>query len=602
MEKNTPPRFFLKWEVITISICTFLLLCPQLFAQKIKGRTLERIERFDGKVISKPLGNVTITLVGQPDISATSNNQGLFELKVPGNLSRNTTLTFTAVKNNYDLLARKDSPGKSQGFSLSGEELRKKVVIKEIYFSKKVSTSEPVNKVKDDATFVLSGYITRKGQELEEVEVKMKTMEDIHDISRDNGYFELYLPSNRFGIDQPFTLMLEKGDYKETIVYQDLQEFFTHANIEFKEFPEEIIQPVENTTPPDTEGGLEEAEELAETEKNIDDQQRKFREYIKSLDNLDFRNLSPEEIKGIKVTLNQYADEFSELKENIAKIKENFNPNNIDEVEKELLRNQKKLIEVEHELIENKLANFKKTIIILSLSLVLTVLSGITYYYFYVYRRFRVQALELDRRNRLIEFLLKELNHRVMNNLQVISSMLRRKIRRLPDDNSKNALKEIQKRVVDISKIHMSLYSKSDERNTKISTYLHDFTETLAKLYNFDNEPIKIELKAPDKEVSYNNAVFFGLVVNELFTNSMKYAYKGVSQPSLSIQLKEIKEQVFSLKIKDNGNGFPPDLDLNKTKSSGLKLVNLITEMHDGQFKMYNQNGANFELVMKMKA
>ncbi|NJL14636.1 MAG: hypothetical protein HC913_17620 [Microscillaceae bacterium] len=328
--------------------------------------------------------------------------------------------------------------------------------------------------------------------------------------------------------------------------------------------------------------------------------EKNFRRFIENLDRIDFRDLSPAQIQSLKDSLNHYADYIAEITKDNNNLRQSTDFTNYLKAAKELAEKEKKLLETEKELVKSELQNQNKTIIIASLSIILLILSGWVYYYVYVNRKIRSQAGELNKRNHFIEFLLRELNHRVTNNLQVISSMLRRKMRRLPDDKARLALQEINKRVIDISAIHVGLYSKNDAELITLDHYLRNLTKTLEKLYTFEQKPVHILIDSPALPIAHKNAVFFGLIINELVTNSLKYAFPDTDEPRINISIHKPKPQLFAVQVRDNGKGLPPDFNLEEAKSSGLKLVNLITQMLDGTFKMSNEQGSKFELTLKL--
>ena len=468
-----------------------------------------------------------------------------------------------------------------------------------------MSPRPPVCKVQVIISLEVSAYLAmykKESKNLEGVEIKVKGIESVHDNTNPDGYFEIYLPESKFNTEASFTVILEKGESIQELSYDNLNQFNRENFLEFTdyEFPKEDEE--ESTPTEDEEEPVSSIVRNTASFKELDGLQieTSFRNFIASLDTLDFKKLSTEKIQSLKDSLNKYANYLTNLREEFENIKGRANLDTLEKVEKKLIEKQAQLADKEKELFEAQIANQTKTIIILSLIIVLIVISSLSYYYFYINKKIQSQSSELNKRNQFIEFLLRELNHRVTNNLQVISSMLKRKIRRLPDENSKNALKEINNRVMDISTVHVGLYSKNDDRITKLYDYLTKITQILEKLYGFSNRPLKIEVKSPDIEIAHKDAVYFGLIINELVTNSLKYAFEGVERPKLIIEIEKLKDKRFFVKVEDNGRGIPDSFNLAEAKSSGLKLVNLITQMLDGSFEMSSQEGAKFELTLKI--
>ncbi|MDX2302873.1 MAG: sensor histidine kinase [Microscillaceae bacterium] len=587
---------------ILIGIILFLSF-GMLQAQRVKepqlsGAVFEKITRPDGEVIYLPQEDVKVYIRDNSEITALTNAEGLFTLPL-GNAAKDKERSFKVVaeKNNYKMLLDKNTVKTTAFLSLS--QVSQNDLSVDIYLIKIPGIQNNSNHIYK--SIGLSGFIQKGDRALEGVEVKVKGIESVHDNTNHDGYFEIYLPESRFNPENTFTILLTKDNLVQEIVYNNLNEFNRDNTLSFQNY----VFPKRTTT-----ADRESEESLTDPTNRIADSKRdlqgnkiekSFRRFINSLDTLNFKNLNTEKIQILKDSLNKYADYLSSLREELTDLKNKTNPDTLVHVEKVLAEKQKELAEKEKELFQAELANKEKTIIILALIIVLIVISSLSYYYFYINKKIKSQSTELNRRHQFIEFLLRELNHRVTNNLQVISSMLKRKIRRLPDENSKNALTEINNRVLDIATVHVGLYSKNDARLTKLSDYLLKITRVLEKLYGFSDKPLKIEVKAPDIEIAHKDAVYFGLIVNELVTNSLKYAFEGITQPKLVIDIQKTKDKTFAIRVEDNGRGIPETFNLAEAKSSGLKLVNLITQMLDGSFKMSSQEGTKFELTLKMK-
>ncbi len=566
---------------------------------QIRGVVEEKAIRPDGKIIYIPIQGAKVYLKSNPRNWAVTNAQGQFAL-MSSLVDQEARLV--AEMEQYEMLSDRGSSRRVPYLVYRKSMLNRPV---QIYLSKKVAANTSM--LSNSGTYALNGQVAQEGSPISDVEVKIEGLEQIHDNTDYEGRFEIYLPDNQFDPQRAFHLVLTKEEFLEVIPFNNLADFRNRQPIVFSNYPSpylenspEVRTNVENEgKDPDIEIPRNESGDSKEA--RID---RRFREFIDKMDQIDFRNLSTEEIRSLKDSLNKYADYITELRAEMDRIRGRVAGDSLSTVlqaEKRLAETEKALAEKEKELVKAELANKNKTIIILSLLIVMIVLSSLSYYYFYINKKIANQATELDRRNRFIEFLLRELNHRVTNNLQVISSMLKRKIRRLPDENAKNALREINKRVLDIATVHVGLYSKNDSRITKLHDYLSNITDTLEKLYGFSEKGIRILIEAPNIEIAHKHAVYFGLIVNELVTNSLKYAFEDVHDPELRVEIKLLRDKTFFLKIQDNGKGIPSNFNLEEAKSSGLKLVSLITKMLEGSFQMSSQQGTKFEMTLKMK-
>ncbi len=198
--------------------------------------------------------------------------------------------------------------------------------------------------------------------------------------------------------------------------------------------------------------------------------------------------------------------------------------------------------------------------------------------------------------------LLKEIHHRVKNNLQVITSLFRLQSAYIKDEASRELFKESQNRVKSMALIHEKLYSSKSLTKVNFKDYLTELVSNLMNSYKYGVGKIKLNIIADDIEMGVDLAINLGLVVNELVTNSLKYAFPGGKNKDgkeceLSIKLTIIGEGRFLISIKDNGAGFPKDLDFRKTESLGLQLVNSLVEQHNGEIELTKNNGTEFVMT-----
>ncbi|GAB4231147.1 MAG: hypothetical protein Tsb0034_03350 [Ekhidna sp.] len=198
------------------------------------------------------------------------------------------------------------------------------------------------------------------------------------------------------------------------------------------------------------------------------------------------------------------------------------------------------------------------------------------------------------KKNRQIESLLKEIHHRVKNNLQVISSLLNMQSRETKDDEMLSVIREGQSRVKAMSLIHQKLYQNENISAIDFQEYIRDLLDQVASLYQKEGVEIEKEINAAQLKLDIDTAIPLGLILNELISNAFKYAFQGMKKGKLSVVLKRIDVGQLELLVKDNGKGLPSGIDLKKSKSMGLKLVNILTKQLKGNWTYSFDHGTQF--------
>ncbi len=197
------------------------------------------------------------------------------------------------------------------------------------------------------------------------------------------------------------------------------------------------------------------------------------------------------------------------------------------------------------------------------------------------------------------ETLLREIHHRVKNNLQVVSSLLRLQIRVTNDDKVKKALNEGQARIESMSLIHQSLYQKENLASIQMKSYLEKLTKSIFNTYRVSNNDVQLHLEIEDFNLSIDTVVPIGLIINELITNSLKYAFESKSSGEIWVSLVKRTDSLF-LQVKDNGIGFSKEiLEKEKNKSFGFTLIDAFTKKLDAELSIRNQNGAVVSLTIR---
>jgi two-component system, sensor histidine kinase PdtaS len=197
------------------------------------------------------------------------------------------------------------------------------------------------------------------------------------------------------------------------------------------------------------------------------------------------------------------------------------------------------------------------------------------------------------------EWLMKEINHRVKNNLQVVMSLLNTQSAYLQDEAALNAIQESRHRVHAISLIHRKLY-QSDQQLTTIDmvTYIKDVTEYLADSLDMQSR-ITFGLFIDPIELDVTQAVPVGLIINEAVTNAVKYAFPQSSQSQINISMYKKDNGVIELMIRDNGVGLPPGYDWQQSESLGMSLIHGLSRQLDGRFDLIQQDGITIKITFE---
>ncbi len=202
------------------------------------------------------------------------------------------------------------------------------------------------------------------------------------------------------------------------------------------------------------------------------------------------------------------------------------------------------------------------------------------------------------------EMLLREIHHRVKNNLQVISSLLSLQLKYLRDEPAIRAFQETQNRIEAMALVHEKLYRSKNLARVDFAGYVHDLLVNMFYLYGVDSGRIGHQTDIADVSLNIDTAVPLGLLVNELVSNCLKHAFPALPEPTetcrkpmVRIDLHPADGGKFVLHVSDNGVGFSRSIDYRSTESLGLKLVMGLAEQLDGTIELDNCEGARFTLT-----
>ncbi|MBW4681612.1 MAG: PAS domain S-box protein [Microcoleus vaginatus WJT46-NPBG5] len=194
------------------------------------------------------------------------------------------------------------------------------------------------------------------------------------------------------------------------------------------------------------------------------------------------------------------------------------------------------------------------------------------------------------------EVLLKEIHHRVKNNLQIISSLLKLQSSYLKDIEAQTLFKDSYNRVRSMALIHEKLYRSSDLAKIDLADYIRNLLGNLFSSYGVSSQAIELKLKVDNISLDVDTAIPCGLIINELVSNSIKYAFTPGLRGKICVEFYLKRENEYILLISDNGVGLPSGFDLEQTDSLGLQLVFNLAEQLGGSINLNTDNGTKFKI------
>ena len=259
-----------------------------------------------------------------------------------------------------------------------------------------------------------------------------------------------------------------------------------------------------------------------------------------------------------------------------------------------LLRGQNELQVVkEQEMTQRQIALIAGSVLLLSLL-------GVTFNRYRLKQRavsiIQKQKHAIEEKNAENELLIREIHHRVKNNLQIILSLLNTQAHVLHDPRAVAVITESQNRVKSMALIHEKLYQANNFTKVPVRPYLSEMMHNVARTYR---QPVQLCLEVEPVEIGMSTAVPLGLIVTELLTNAFKYAFDD--EPGGKLRLSFGKEGLngsgyYHLQVQDNGPGLPPDFDLNHARSFGLKLVKGLAHQLNGEVQVQSSPGTQFSI------
>lgn len=197
------------------------------------------------------------------------------------------------------------------------------------------------------------------------------------------------------------------------------------------------------------------------------------------------------------------------------------------------------------------------------------------------------------------DLLIKEIHHRVKNNLQIVSSLLKLQTGKTNNPEILTSLNDAQDRINSMAILHQLLYKKNQMTNLSLKDYLSNLIWQISNSSSPEKN-IAIQSKLIDLQTDIDTAIPIGLITNELMSNAYKHAFKNKDNGTISVELTHIKDNKYCLKIFDNGLGIPADFDLSSVESLGMDIVSILCEQINAELKIYNADGAHFEIIFSV--
>jgi PAS domain S-box-containing protein len=193
------------------------------------------------------------------------------------------------------------------------------------------------------------------------------------------------------------------------------------------------------------------------------------------------------------------------------------------------------------------------------------------------------------------EILLKEIHHRVKNNMAVISSLSSLQSMHVKDEESKRTLKEGRNRIRAMALVHEQLYLSEDLSDINVDEYLRRLVDNVMHSYA-DRNNVVIKTESGELRLDIDLLVPCSLILNELLTNALKYAYEPSEAGEILVSLKPSEGKVCSLTVSDQGRGLPPEINLDEPETLGLRLVQALVNQLDGEMNIKSNGGLSVEI------
>ncbi len=197
------------------------------------------------------------------------------------------------------------------------------------------------------------------------------------------------------------------------------------------------------------------------------------------------------------------------------------------------------------------------------------------------------------------DVLLKEIHHRVKNNLQIIISLLNLQSGYIKDEQTLKAVKDGQNRVRSMALVHEKFYQAEELTEINFTEYVEKLNQFLFQSYGDRSDRVKLVIEADKIAFDMDTAMPCGLLINEIVSNSLKYAFPDEREGEIKIELHKQPDQRIRMNISDNGVGLPPEIDIEHAESLGLQLIYALTSQLEGELEFSQENGTKFSVTFK---
>lgn len=208
---------------------------------------------------------------------------------------------------------------------------------------------------------------------------------------------------------------------------------------------------------------------------------------------------------------------------------------------------------------------------------------------------------EITKQNKEKTLLLQEIHHRVKNNLQIINSLFNIQAHYTDSEETKVIFRESQNRILSMSKIHQSLYESNDFSKLNLKSYITTLVTDIKTSYEL-SEAVNLDLNIEeDITIDLDSLIPFALIINEIISNSLKYAFKDQTENKISIEIKQDFNKRTKIKISDNGVGLPSNFNWENPISMGVDLIKTLTDQLNGTIEVESKNGTHYLLIFVSK-
>lgn len=328
-----------------------------------------------------------------------------------------------------------------------------------------------------------------------------------------------------------------------------------------------------------------------------------FNEVKLKIQLLELQSSYYEKKEDFKASL-KYTSEIKHLKDSLLSV-QNLNLLKSTELNY-FIENKEKEVTAKNQIIEEK---EKTNLIIIIIGLIALLTTS-----FFAFQNNRRKRLEIEKMNASIskkneeiklslhekELLLKEIHHRVKNNLQIISGILSLQNNSISDEKAKQILVDGQDRIQTIALLHKTMYQNENFNMVSFQTYSNELITYIKQANITANKNITIHQEIEDVQFNIDTAIPLSLIINEIITNCYKHAFENKTEGSISISIKKQTDGFYELIIEDNGNGLPENFNsFENSKSVGFDLIHGLCQQIDGEIEITSKNGTKITIQFK---